>query len=238
MKARAKRCSARVRSAVARARRSGRAASTRAISASRSASGKPGLPRVALVGNLPVLAVKGSLAPSPVSSSPSSAGRAAASVGPSAIAASAGAWRASVTPPSAMRRATSASIPASPPRNTRPAKPSASSPSGSPSAASRLPVARSKASRADRIRSTRSSIDSPVKPCATASRSAWPGPEAISSSTVPRSSRAAASSISWKRGLTPASTGKRRSSEAQKAWMVWILSPPGVSIAWAKSLRA
>ncbi len=46
------------------------------------------------------------------------------------------------------------------------------------------------------------------------------------------------SSISVKRGVTPASSGKRRRSAAQKEWIVWIRRPPGVSIAWAKRRRA
>jgi hypothetical protein len=46
------------------------------------------------------------------------------------------------------------------------------------------------------------------------------------------------SSISVKPGLTPASSGKRRRTEAQKEWIVWIFSPPGVSMARAKSVRA
>ena len=37
---------------------------------------------------------------------------------------------------------------------------------------------------------------------------------------------------------TLASNGKRCSSRSQKAWMVWIFSPPGVSIALAKRRRA
>ncbi len=49
---------------------------------------------------------------------------------------------------------------------------------------------------------------------------------------------AAWSSSTVKRGETPASSGKRRSSFSQKAWMVWIFSPPGVSSARANSLRA
>jgi hypothetical protein len=43
------------------------------------------------------------------------------------------------------------------------------------------------------------------------------------------------SSISVKPGLTPASSGKRRRTEAQKEWIVWIFSPPGVSMARAKA---
>ncbi len=39
-------------------------------------------------------------------------------------------------------------------------------------------------------------------------------------------------------GVTPASMGKRCSSRSQKAWMVCTLSPPGVSMATAKSCRA
>ena len=55
---------------------------------------------------------------------------------------------------------------------------------------------------------------------------------------APRRSRRAAalaarSSISANCGLTPASSGNRRSSEAQKEWIVWIFSPPGVSMARA-----
>ena len=46
------------------------------------------------------------------------------------------------------------------------------------------------------------------------------------------------SSISVKAGVTPASSGNCRNSPAQKAWMVWIFSPPGVSIARAKRVRA
>ena len=39
-------------------------------------------------------------------------------------------------------------------------------------------------------------------------------------------------------GRDPASSGKRRSRDAQKEWMVWIFSPPGVSIARANRVRA
>ena len=48
----------------------------------------------------------------------------------------------------------------------------------------------------------------------------------------------AASSITLKPGETPASSGKRRSSFSQKAWMVWIFRPPGVSRARANRARA
>lgn len=48
----------------------------------------------------------------------------------------------------------------------------------------------------------------------------------------------AGSSITRKPGETPASSGKRRSSFSQNAWMVWIFRPPGVSSAWANRLRA
>ena len=39
-------------------------------------------------------------------------------------------------------------------------------------------------------------------------------------------------------GETPASSGNRRNRPAQNEWMVWIFSPPGVSIARANSRRA
>ena len=48
----------------------------------------------------------------------------------------------------------------------------------------------------------------------------------------------ALSSITWKPGETPASSGNRRSSFSQKAWMVWIFNPPGVSSALANRPRA
>ena len=51
-------------------------------------------------------------------------------------------------------------------------------------------------------------------------------------------SRAATSSSTVKPGETPASSGKRRSSFSQKAWMVVILMPPGVSRARANRARA
>ncbi len=107
---------------------------------------------------------------------------------------------------------------------------------------------------------SRSSTGAPGKP----SRAESTAP--ISSSTAPSFSRAATrskaslrpasasaaiseriaatisalwrSSSTSKRGETPASSGKRRRSESQKAWMVWIFSPPGVSSARAKSRRA
>jgi len=53
-----------------------------------------------------------------------------------------------------------------------------------------------------------------------------------------RSSSAVGSSITAKCGATPASSGKRDSSDWQNAWMVWILSPPGTSSTVAKSWRA
>jgi len=37
--------------------------------------------------------------------------------------------------------------------------------------------------------------------------------------------------MTLKRGDTSASMGKRRKSCSQKAWIVWIFSPPGVSSA-------
>ncbi len=49
---------------------------------------------------------------------------------------------------------------------------------------------------------------------------------------------AASSSSTVNPGETPASSGKRRSSFSQKAWMVWIFSPPGVSSARANRARA
>ena len=39
-------------------------------------------------------------------------------------------------------------------------------------------------------------------------------------------------------GATPASSGKRRMRASQKAWMVWMRRPPGVSSARAKRVRA
>ena len=61
---------------------------------------------------------------------------------------------------------------------------------------------------------------------------------ARSSATCSRSwaDERSSSSVNW--GVTPASSGKRRSSEAQKEWIVWMRRPPGVSIALAKRRRA
>ena len=53
-----------------------------------------------------------------------------------------------------------------------------------------------------------------------------------SASAAPRSSRTANS------GGTPASSGKRRKSDWQKAWIVAILALPGLSSTRAKSWRA
>ena len=60
-----------------------------------------------------------------------------------------------------------------------------------------------------------------------------------------RALRAACSRLSDSRsssmvkcGTMPASTGKSCSTRSQKAWMVWILRPPGVSSARVKSWRA
>ncbi len=71
------------------------------------------------------------------------------------------------------------------------------------------------------------------------------GPEgscSAASATLSRAradtSRAAWSSSTWKPGEMPASRGKRFSSFSQKAWMVWIFSPPGVSRARANRARA
>ena len=50
--------------------------------------------------------------------------------------------------------------------------------------------------------------------------------------------RRSRSSITAKCGGTPASSGKRRSSDWQKAWMVTILTPPGASSTRANSRRA
>ena len=58
---------------------------------------------------------------------------------------------------------------------------------------------------------------------------------AIASSSA---SAALRSSITANSGGTPASSGKRRSSDWQNAWIVWILAPPGVSSTRAKSRRA
>ncbi len=49
---------------------------------------------------------------------------------------------------------------------------------------------------------------------------------------------AVASSRMEKPGATPASSGKRCNSRSQKEWIVCTLSPPGVSIAMVKSVRA
>ena len=46
------------------------------------------------------------------------------------------------------------------------------------------------------------------------------------------------SSISVNAGLTPASSGKRRRTEPQNEWIVWIFNPPGASMARAKRVRA
>ena len=56
----------------------------------------------------------------------------------------------------------------------------------------------------------------------------------------PRSSASLAlrSSITANSGGTPASSGKRRNSDWQKAWIVAILVPPGRSSTRAKSCRA
>ena len=61
---------------------------------------------------------------------------------------------------------------------------------------------------------------------------------ASASSTSSRRARAWRSSRTPNCGATPASSGKRRSSASQKAWMVWIFRPPGVSSARANSVRA
>ncbi len=52
------------------------------------------------------------------------------------------------------------------------------------------------------------------------------------------SSSAVRSSITSNCGARSASSGKRRSSDWQKAWMVWIFMPPGQSTTWANSRRA
>ena len=64
---------------------------------------------------------------------------------------------------------------------------------------------------------------------------------ACSSSASPTSAKASAasrSSITEKCGATPASSGKRPSSDWQKAWMVSTFSPPGVSRTAGNSERA
>ena len=55
---------------------------------------------------------------------------------------------------------------------------------------------------------------------------------------APRSAALMRSSAISKLGATPASSGKRRSSDWQKAWIVWILSPSGTSSTAAKRRRA
>ena len=64
------------------------------------------------------------------------------------------------------------------------------------------------------------------------------GSSASSSSSSRRSCAPWRSSSTSNCGDTPASSGKRRSSPSQKAWIVWIFSPPGVSSARANSVRA
>ena len=78
-----------------------------------------------------------------------------------------------------------------------------------------------------------------VRCWATSSNKAVPSGVATSSSRVSAASKVPArSSISENWGETPASSGNRRRSEAQNAWIVWIFSPPGVSIARANRVRA
>ena len=69
-------------------------------------------------------------------------------------------------------------------------------------------------------------------------RSSRGSASASASSTSSRSALAWRSSRTANCGATPASSGKRRSSASQKAWMVWMRSPPGVSSARAKRVRA
>ena len=68
------------------------------------------------------------------------------------------------------------------------------------------------------------------------------GVRSASASTASRarssSSSARRSSSTSKRAGTLASKGNRWSRRSQKAWMVWIFSPPGVSTVRAKSRRA
>ena len=70
------------------------------------------------------------------------------------------------------------------------------------------------------------------------SRIAGSFPAAIWSRIWARSTRADRSSSSRNPIGTPASSGKRRSRAAQKLWMVWTFSPPGVSMARANRRRA
>ncbi len=51
-------------------------------------------------------------------------------------------------------------------------------------------------------------------------------------------SAASSGSMTVKCGASPASSGNRRNSDWQKAWMVWIFMPPGVSSTRANSRRA
>ena len=76
---------------------------------------------------------------------------------------------------------------------------------------------------------------------ATASNAIRPCPRlsvAISSRISEMRSVWSRSSISSKAGDMCASTGKRRKTEAQKEWIVWIFKPPGASTARANSVRA
>ncbi len=58
---------------------------------------------------------------------------------------------------------------------------------------------------------------------------------ALAASSISAASRSS-STRAW--GAMPASSGKRPSSDWQKAWMVWIFMPPGASRTRAKSRRA
>ena len=65
------------------------------------------------------------------------------------------------------------------------------------------------------------------------------GRSAASASRISsRRARAWRSSRTPNWGATPASSGKRRRRASQKAWMVWMRRPPGVSSARAKRVRA